>query len=420
MRRSGLALPSFCALLLLSAGLKADSTPHNLAGGNFAQNWSNTGLITTDDNWSGVPSILGYRGDDLTTVTGTDPRTILADGTATPLDVIANQAVTTNNTGGVQEIESTILTVALNGSGTADAPFLQLHLNTTTCSNIQVGYNVRDLDGTTDNSVQQVALHYRVGGGTGSFTDVPAAYIADATTGPSLATLVTPVSVALPVAAENQSLVVVRVMTTNAAGNDELIGIDDIVVTGNCFVPCSLTCPANVSTGTDFPSCAATVNYPPPTPIGNCGAIVCAPIGGSIFPVGITTVTCTDQGFPAGPAGNASCSFTVTVADDDPPVLTLPAPIATGTDLGQCGATVSYSVSASDSCGLDSLTCAPASGSFFAAGQTAVNCSALDTAGNQTQGSFDVTVTDDEPPTIAQADIGPLGTEAPACSAVAT
>ncbi len=29
----------------------------------FAQNWSNTNLITVSDDWSGVPGIIGYRGD---------------------------------------------------------------------------------------------------------------------------------------------------------------------------------------------------------------------------------------------------------------------------------------------------------------------------------------------------------------------
>ena len=29
----------------------------NLASGSLTQDWSNTGLITANDNWSGVPSI---------------------------------------------------------------------------------------------------------------------------------------------------------------------------------------------------------------------------------------------------------------------------------------------------------------------------------------------------------------------------
>src|SRR6185503_15320983 len=84
----------------------------------------------------------------------------------------------------------------------------------------------------TDNAIQQVGLHFRVGT-SGSFTNVPAGYVADATTGPSQATLVTPVSAVLPAAANNQPIVQVRIMTTNAVGNDELVGVDDIQVTGS-------------------------------------------------------------------------------------------------------------------------------------------------------------------------------------------
>ena len=29
----------------------------------FNQNWTNTGLITTNDDWSGVPGIVGYLGN---------------------------------------------------------------------------------------------------------------------------------------------------------------------------------------------------------------------------------------------------------------------------------------------------------------------------------------------------------------------
>ena len=36
---------------------------HSLATSNFSQDWSNINLITTDNDWSGVPSILGALGD---------------------------------------------------------------------------------------------------------------------------------------------------------------------------------------------------------------------------------------------------------------------------------------------------------------------------------------------------------------------
>jgi predicted extracellular nuclease len=208
------------------------TTPHVLASGNFSQSWTSTGLITASDDWSGVPSIVGYRGDDLTTVTATDPQTIVADGSGTPVDVNANQTnPNTNATGGVTEFDTLAdPTVALQGSGTADAPHLVIYLNSSGRQNIVLSFNARDIDGSTDNAVQQIAVQYRVGG-TGNYVNLPAGAIGDATTGPSLASLVTPVSVTLPAAAENQSLLEIRIMTTNAVGNDEWIGVDDILVT---------------------------------------------------------------------------------------------------------------------------------------------------------------------------------------------
>lgn len=213
----------------LSIVTNADTTAQPIP---FSQDWSNVGLITVNNDWSDVPGIVGYRGDDLTTATGVDPQTILADGSGTPLNVNANQTnPDTFITGGVTEFEITNPVVALQGSGTADAPHIVINVNTTGQSNIAVSYNVRDIDGSTDNAVQPVALQYRIGA-TGNFTNVSAAFIADATTGPSLATQITPVNVVLPAAANNQPLVQLRVMTTNAVGNDEWVGIDNINISG--------------------------------------------------------------------------------------------------------------------------------------------------------------------------------------------
>ena len=120
----------------------------------FSQNWTNTGLIVANDDWSAVPGIIGFRGDNLTAATGTDPQTILADDSPGVVDVNANQ---TNpdafSTGGVTEFEITDPVVALAGSGTADAPYVLIHLNTTGFQSINVNYNLRDIDGSIDNAV---------------------------------------------------------------------------------------------------------------------------------------------------------------------------------------------------------------------------------------------------------------------------
>ncbi|MFZ3151909.1 MAG: Ig-like domain-containing protein [Anaerolineaceae bacterium] len=233
---SGLALPL--------QSVAADGTAQTLP---FSQNWSDISLITLDDNWSGVPGISGYRGDNLTSAMGADPQLILAPDDTGVIDVVANQSnPNTNTTGGVAEFDGiSDPVVALQGSGTADAPYLLINLDTTNFQEILVNYNVRDIDGSADNVVQPVALHYRVGT-SGNFTNLPGGFVADATTGPSLATLVTPVSVTLPSDVNNQPIVQLRIMTANAVGNDEWVGIDDISITGNTLVDTAPTVASTV------------------------------------------------------------------------------------------------------------------------------------------------------------------------------
>ncbi|HVE59034.1 MAG TPA: VCBS repeat-containing protein [Pyrinomonadaceae bacterium] len=225
-----LAIGTFQFLGIGIESVSANSTPQTLP---FSQNWTNTGLITTNDDWSGVAGIEGYLGQDITVATGVDPQTLLTTSAlANDLDAIANQTnPDTLTNGGVAEFDGIANpTIALQGSGTADAPYVLFYLNTTGASNINVAYNLRDIDGSADNSIQPVALQYRVGN-TGNFTNIPAGFVADASNGPSSATLVTPVSATLPAAANNQALVQVRVITANAVGSDEWIGVDDINIT---------------------------------------------------------------------------------------------------------------------------------------------------------------------------------------------
>ena len=242
------------ALAVISFSFRIyDSNYYALSGGAFTQNWAITTLITANDNWSGVASIQGFLGQDITTSTGIDPQTLLtgASAVANDLDVIANQSSTSISNGGVAEFDGIPNpTIALQGSGTADVPHLIIYLNTTGQSNIRVQYNLRDIDATTDNAIQQVALQYRVSN-TGNFTNLPAGFVADATTGPSLATLVTAVDVTLPAACDNKPQVEVRILTTNAAGNDEWVGIDDITISSSGSVgPLSITTSSPLAGGT--------------------------------------------------------------------------------------------------------------------------------------------------------------------------
>ncbi len=204
------------------------TTAFSLASGNFAQDWTNAGLITVNNDWSGVASIVGYRGDGVVGATGVDPRTITAAATsAVVVNVIANQSSVALNTGGVAEFDGIAnRTIALQGSGTARAPSIVCYLDATGRQNINFSCNLRDIDSTTDNAIQPVAVQYRTAGGNW----INAFYTPDASTGPSAATQVTPVNVTLGADANNSASLEIRVITTDAVGSDEWIGIDDIVV----------------------------------------------------------------------------------------------------------------------------------------------------------------------------------------------
>jgi uncharacterized protein len=213
--------------LLQGGFFKMGTEYHALGTGDFFQDWSDTDLITSNDDWSRVLSIMGYRTGDVTSLTGVDPRTVTTDAGFVP-HVVANQTAT-NTTGGVIEVDRSTSnpTIALQGSNASDYAAIVLHLDTTGRKNVTFSANVRDLDASADDAVQQVAVQYRVGT-SGAWTNI--FYIADATLAGS-ATLVTAINVTLPAAAENQPQVQIRILTTNAPGNDELIGIDDIRVT---------------------------------------------------------------------------------------------------------------------------------------------------------------------------------------------
>jgi hypothetical protein len=199
----------------------------------YTQDWSNPALITVDDDWSGVPGVIGYRGDDLVPINAeTDIQTILVDGSATPQDVNADEiSPSTLTSGGISEFQIANPVVGMQGSGTADVPHLVIRVITTGRQNIRVRYNLRDLDANAEDAIQRFALQFRAGT-TGDYTNVPAGYVADATT-VNTDTQVTPVNAVLPAAADNQASVDIRILTYNALGSDENVGIDDIQITGD-------------------------------------------------------------------------------------------------------------------------------------------------------------------------------------------
>jgi hypothetical protein len=126
-------------------------------------------------------------------------------------------------------------------------------------------------------------------------------------------------------------------------------------------------------------------------------AVTCTPRSGSVFGLGTASVTCR----ASDSRGNqASESFSVIVRDTTPPTINVPSN-RTVEATGPSGATVRFEVSARDAVdGAVTPSCSPASGSTFALGTTAVQCSATDRAGNSASGSFEVTVADRTPPTL--------------------
>ncbi len=209
----------------------------------------------------------------------------------------------------------------------------------------------------------------------------------------------------------------VNCTATDPGGNT---GTCSFTITINDTQNPSITCPANITVGTDAGVCTAVVNYPAPMASDNCplppGAVVCTPSSGTAFPKGTTTVNCT---ITDGAGLTANCSFTVTVNDVTPPVITCPAPITVPATTGQCQAVVNYTVTATDNCpGVGTPVCTPASGSAFPAGTTTVNCSVSDASGNPASCSFTVTVTDATQPVLTCPANITVGTDAGVCTAV--
>jgi len=95
------------------------------------------------------------------------------------------------------------------------------------------------------------------------------------------------------------------------------------------------------------------------------------------------------------PARTATATVTITVGDNQPPVITTPANLTAVTSSPTAGcAVVNFSVKASDNCGAVDVTTNPPSGSCFPLGVTTVTSAATDTAGNKATASFKVTVWD--------------------------
>ncbi|MBK8969777.1 MAG: choice-of-anchor D domain-containing protein [Lewinellaceae bacterium] len=112
-------------------------------------------------------------------------------------------------------------------------------------------------------------------------------------------------------------------------------------VTVEDITPPSITCPANINVNNDAGLCSAVVNYVAPVGLDNCpGQTTMQTAGlasGATFPVGITTNTFT---VTAANSQTTSCSFTVTVTDNEPPTISCSSVTPVNNTPGQCDAPV--------------------------------------------------------------------------------
>jgi hypothetical protein len=207
----------------------------------------------------------------------------------------------------------------------------------------------------------------------------------------------------LPPPPQNTTTVVT--CTATDAHNNTATNTFDITVQDT--TPPIVSVPANITVEATGPN-GAVVTYPAATAVdivdGNITP-TCNPPSGSTFPLGVNTVNCTATDVHGN---TGSASFTVTVQDTTPPVVTVPADI-TQEATGPNGAVVTFTATAFDIVdGNITPTCNPPSGSTFAllpppppTTTTVVHCTATDAHGNTGTASFNVTIQDTTPPVIS-------------------
>jgi hypothetical protein len=183
---------------------------------------------------------------------------------------------------------------------------------------------------------------------------------------------------------------------TDGAGNTQTCTFR---VTVNDTEAPAITCPAAMNLFTATNTCSAMATYTNPTFTDNCAPTtgtavrISGLVSGSTFPVGNSNVV-----FQATDAsGNTRrCTMVVTVTDNQPPVITCPAPVIVNGTGTPCMATVFYgSATASDNCAgtlTPFLVTGLANGSSFPAGVTTSTFRAVAPNGQSSECSFSVTV----------------------------
>jgi uncharacterized repeat protein (TIGR03803 family) len=201
-------------------------------------------------------------------------------------------------------------------------------------------------------------------------------------------------------------------------GNTSLVAEQTVVVTDNEHP--TLVAPGGVTVKADIGSCWATgVELGTPTTGDNCGVKSVTNDAPGSYPVGTTLVTwtVTDEH-----DNTTTATQTVTVVDEQKPVITTNGDKDVVNDPGQCGAKLIITASAADNCGVgdpvSTRSDGKALGDLFAVGTTTITWTVTDIHDNTQTVTQIVTVRDAEKPVITTNGNLNVNTDAGQCSAI--
>ncbi|PTX43743.1 putative secreted protein (Por secretion system target) [Christiangramia gaetbulicola] len=201
----------------------------------------------------------------------------------------------------------------------------------------------------------------------------------------------------------------VKFTATDTFGNTSICTLKITVNPSNENAPPTITCPSDITQNNDPDACGAVVTFSPPEVTDDGGEITPTRSdntglnSGDLFPVGVTNIS-----YQADDGVNApvTCSFTITITDNEDPVISCPGNINESIAFGETGKIINYSMPGiSDNCGDPSIiqTSGLAPGEDFPVGTTTNTFVVDDGNGNSAICSFTVTITEEEedtPPTI--------------------
>ncbi len=209
-------------------------------------------------------------------------------------------------------------------------------------------------------------------------------------------------------------------VTVSASLNNCVSTTTFTITTEDNTPPVISNCPSNQTINNTAGLCTGILSWSVPTATDNCGSVTVSQNGGpalgSALAVGGTqtiSYAASDNG-----GNNATCSFTVTVVDNEIPTINCPAvPLTVGTNFGNCSYTVAgagFNAFASDNCGLKAGAAGlsfTATGAFTGSGSqlntivlpkgsTVFTWNATDVNNNTNTCVMTVNVVDDDAPVI--------------------